>query len=188
MLKIVSKRYTFVDVSVDALEPGVLLELGFILLEGDVFVVLVQVLAAVAEIDHEYLVGLLLEPHQEVLRINVVVGELLGVHPLDPVDQLIHNHQHRLQAELALAEFHQLRQIGPVDVGYQRSIVVLHPVPVQIGDTSATLDSPVDLGLPLQLVGLGIAGLEFDGELFLGVDVVGQVDLGEGRQADTVNG
>lgn len=74
------------------------------------FVLVVQVFLAIPEIHHEDLISLLLEPHQEILWADIIIGEILAMHPVDPIQQLISNEQDRLQCKAASTEVEQLLQ------------------------------------------------------------------------------
>lgn len=102
--------------SVDGLEPDVRLIQFLVVAKVDVLVLVVHVLFAAAEVDYEDLVYFLLEPHQEILRADVVIGQLLGVHPLDSVQDLVQDHQASLEGKLTPTELEQLLQGGPVEV------------------------------------------------------------------------
>ena len=52
-------------------------------------IALVHKLPAVAKVHHKDLVGLLAQSHQEVFRADVIIGQILGMHPLDPVEDLV---------------------------------------------------------------------------------------------------
>lgn len=52
-------------------------------LELEVFALLVEVLLATAEIHHEDLILLLAQAHQEVVGLDIVIDDSLGMHPLD---------------------------------------------------------------------------------------------------------
>ena len=97
---------------------------------------LVHKLLAVAEVYHEDLVGLLAQSDQEVVRADVTVGQIRGMHPLHPVEDLVNHQQHRLEGELAPAEEHQLLQRRAVHIRHQHAEVVLDSVPVEVGEAS----------------------------------------------------
>lgn len=77
-----------------AFESYVVLYRVGLLLDEKVVVLLVHEFTAVPEIHHENLVSSFTQPHQKIVRVNVVINDILGVYPLNPINKLINNNQH----------------------------------------------------------------------------------------------
>lgn len=67
----------------DAPKLRIALNLFLFYLKLEVFAFLVEVLLATAEIDHEDLILFLAQTHQEVIGLDIVIDQTLGMHPLD---------------------------------------------------------------------------------------------------------
>jgi len=84
------------------------------------------------------------------------MDEVLGVQVLDAVDHLVGQHEHRLQAELAVAEAEKVLQGRPEEVNDHDVVVALYAVPMHVGDANAAGQDLVELGLIEQLRVLGL--------------------------------
>lgn len=114
-------------------------------------ILLVYEFLAVAKIHYKYFVCLFAQSHQKVRRINIVVNQIFRVHPLNPVDELVHYQQSSLETELALTELQKMLKGRPINISNHRTVIMLDPKPVQIGHADTALDNPVDFGLLLYL-------------------------------------
>ena len=150
----------------------------------DVVALYVLVLAAAPEVHHEYLVLLLLQPHQKVLRLDVVVDKTLGVHPLDTLEHLVCDEEGGLEGEGAPAEGEELLQGGPVYVADEDAVVMFDAVPVEVGNALAALDGAVELGLPFQHAVGVVDRLDLNCQLLLRIQLETQVDLRAVADAD----
>jgi hypothetical protein len=110
----------------------------------------ILVLLAVSKIDHEYLILFFTQSHEEVVRLDVVVDESPGMHPLDAFEYLVRGQEDGLEGERTLAVTQQLLEGRAVDVSDQCAEVILDAVPVEVGDAHSALHNPVELGLTLQ--------------------------------------
>ena len=81
-----------------------------------------------------YLVGALAKAHEEVVGLDVAVDEAARVHKLDAREQLVGEHQHRLEAELAVAEVEEVLEGGAEQVDDHDVVVALDAVPAHVGD------------------------------------------------------
>lgn len=52
----------------------------------------------------------LVDAHAKVIRLDIAMQQMLGVHKLDPLDHLIHKHKHSLEAESLIALIQQVFQ------------------------------------------------------------------------------
>jgi len=68
----------------------------------------VTVLLGEPEVDGMDLVRLFAQPDQKVVRLDIAMDEVLGVHILYAIDHLICQHQNRLQGEFPIAETKQI--------------------------------------------------------------------------------
>eukprot|EP00445_Apocalathium_hangoei_P061646 CAMPEP_0204094030 /NCGR_PEP_ID=MMETSP0360-20130528/190721_1 /ASSEMBLY_ACC=CAM_ASM_000342 /TAXON_ID=268821 /ORGANISM="Scrippsiella Hangoei, Strain SHTV-5" /LENGTH=312 /DNA_ID=CAMNT_0051043337 /DNA_START=633 /DNA_END=1567 /DNA_ORIENTATION=- len=152
---------------------------------GDVLLRLrVTVLLGQAKVDYVDLVGLLAQADQKVVRLDIAVDEVLGMHVLHAVDHLICKHEGRLQAELAIAEAEEILQGRAQQVDDHHVVVALHAVPMDVGDADATCKNLVQLGLIQELRMPGLDGLQLDGDLLPGLHVGADVDVAEGSGAN----
>lgn len=85
--------------------------------------------------------------------------------------QLISKQQNRLQGELAIAEVEQVLEGGTEKIKDHGVVVALRAEPSHKGNTNASSEGLVDLGLILELGMLSLHRFEFDGDLLAGNDV-----------------
>lgn len=70
--------------------------------------------------------------HQEVLRLDVSVNDPLRVDGLKTADELVGEHQHRLERELAAAEAEEVFQAWSEKVEHHGVVVALLTEPVDL--------------------------------------------------------
>lgn len=99
---------TLLYVDVDASELRLAFDGFLFIFELEVVVLAVQVLLAPPEVNHEYLVLLLPQSREEVVRLDIVVDQSLRVHPLDSFQDLVCDEQDSLQTKGALAVSEEL--------------------------------------------------------------------------------
>lgn len=88
---------------------------------------------------------------EEVVRLDVSVQEVSGVHVLDSLDHLVSQHEDGLQRELPFAVIEQVLQRGPQKVDYHHVVVPFYSKPMHIGDAYSSLQNTVEFGLIEQL-------------------------------------
>ena len=108
--EVVASALLDAEVGVDGRVPGrarevLVLPVRYVLVRLGIAVLLGE-----AKVDDVHLVGALAEAHEEVIGLDVAVDERLGVHVLDPRHELIGEHEHRLQRQLAVAKVEQVLQ------------------------------------------------------------------------------
>lgn len=80
------------------------------------------------------------EPQQEVLRLNIPVNIRLRVHILDPLDQLVGDHKHRLHRELLAAQAEKILEAGAEKIDDHEVAFGLLALPVEVHDAVAPLE------------------------------------------------
>ena len=111
----------------------------------------VPVLLGQAEVDEKELVAVTTDAHQEVVRLDVPVDEVLVVNKLDPPDHLVGQHENRLHGEAPGAEVEEVFERGSEEVHDEDVVVALRSVPPDVGDPDAPLEDLVELGLVQEL-------------------------------------
>ena len=91
--------------------------------------------------------------------------------------QLISKQEHGLETELSIAEVEEIFETGPKEIQDHGIVVAFRSEPPDKGNTDATGQCLVDLGLILELRVLCLCGFELDGDLFAGDDVDAEVDI-----------
>merc|ERR1711920_278035 len=92
----------------------------------------ISVLLCQAEVNDMYLIGLLSEPNEIIIWLNIAVNEILRVHIFNAVNHLICQHEHRLQGKLAIAEAEQILQGRAKKVNNHDIVVALDAIPMHI--------------------------------------------------------
>mmetsp|Transcript_30923 Transcript_30923/g.95494 ORF Transcript_30923/g.95494 Transcript_30923/m.95494 type:complete len:332 (-) Transcript_30923:16-1011(-) len=158
------------------------------LLVWDVLVSLrVAVLLRQAEINDVHMVALLAGAHQEVVRLDVTVQEVLGMHKLDAADHLVSEHQRRLQAVLAPAEVEEVFQRRAEEIDHHDVVVALDTVPPHVRNsnrTPASVENLVKASFVEQLGMTRLARLELDGDRLPRLNVRPSVDVTERTRTD----
>ena len=97
---------------------------------------------------------------------------------LQPADQLIRNHQHRLECESAAVVVEGVFQAGYDQFEYLDSVLALPPKPVDTSYSSTSSQGSVDLGFLMQQRWIDGHMLQFDGHMlqldghfFIGIDI-----------------
>jgi hypothetical protein len=90
---------------------------------GDVFAVALDVAFGESEVEDEDAVGRLVQSDAEVVGLDVAVDEVPVVDVLDAGDHLVHQHQHRLQRQLAQGLLEQVLQRRAHQVHHQHVVV-----------------------------------------------------------------
>uniref|UniRef100_A0A182UE34 Uncharacterized protein n=1 Tax=Anopheles melas TaxID=34690 RepID=A0A182UE34_9DIPT len=111
----------------------------------------VAVLLRQAEVDQEQLVAVPPDPHQEVVRLDVPVDEVLHVQILQPADHLVDQHQHGLDCEVPAAEVEQILERGAEQIHHQHVVAALLPEVADVRDADAPGQHLVQLVLVRQL-------------------------------------
>jgi hypothetical protein len=73
-----------------------------------VVILFINKFSAVAKIDHKDLVCLFTQANQKVGRVDIVVDQIFGMDPLNPVNELVHNEQRCLERKLALTKLKEM--------------------------------------------------------------------------------
>ena len=107
-LEIVPPRLLATQVSVDARVAGRAGQVLVLAVRNVLVRSIVAVLLRQTEIDEVDLVARLSVSHEEVVRLDVAVDEILIVDELDAADHLVGQHQHRLHGEAARAKVKQV--------------------------------------------------------------------------------
>ena len=99
----------------------------------------VPVLLGQSEVDHEQLVAVAPNPHQEIVWFDVPMDEVLVVHVLDPPDHLVGQHEDGLHGEPPGAEVEEVLQAWPEKVHDEHIVVALLPIPAYVGYPNTSL-------------------------------------------------
>ena len=91
------------------------------------------------EVYQEELVAVPPDAHQEVVRLDVAVDEVLVVHVLDPPDHLVGQHEDGLHGEPPGAEVEEVLKAGAEQVHDQHIVVALLPIPAYVGYPNTSL-------------------------------------------------
>ena len=154
----------------------------------------VAVLLRETEVDDVNLVAALADTHQEVVGLDVTVDEVAGVDVLntgdlqatvsnhyceDPRDtyQLVGKEEYSLKAKLAVAEVEKILERRAEKVEDHGIVIAFGAKPPDEGNTNATSESLVDLGLIFELGVLSLDRFELDGDFLAGNDVDAEVDI-----------
>ena len=106
----------------------------------------VPVLLGQTEVDHEQLVAVAPNPHQEIVWFDVPMDEVLVVDVLDPPNHLVSQHEDGLHGESPRAEVEEIFEARAKQVHHQHVVVALYTKPPNMRDTHASLktsDKPV---------------------------------------------
>ena len=79
------------------------------------------------------------DPHEEIVRFDISVNEILVVYELDATDHLVGQHKHRFHGEPPGTEVEQVFQGGAKQVHDQDVVVPLRTVPVDVRDADTAL-------------------------------------------------
>ena len=93
----------------------------------------VPVLLGKAKVYQEQLVAVPPNPHQEVVRLDVAVDEVLVVDVLDPPNHLVGQHEDGLHGEPPGAEVEEVLEAWTKKVHDEHIVVPLLPVPTYVG-------------------------------------------------------
>ena len=97
------------------------------------------------EVYQEELVAVPSDAHQEVVRLDVAVDEVLVVHVLDPPDHLVRQHEDGLHGEPPGAEVEEVLKAGAKEVHDQHIVVALLSIPAYVGYPYTSLKGKYDL-------------------------------------------
>ena len=105
----------------------------------------VPVLLSQSEVDHEQLVTMAPNPHQEVVWFDVPMDEILVVDVLDPPNHLVSQHEDGLHGEPPGAEIEEVLKAGAEQVHDQHIVVALLSIPAYVGYPYTSLKGKYDL-------------------------------------------
>ena len=91
------------------------------------------------EVYQEELVAVPSDAHQEVVRLDVAVDEVLVVHVLDPPDHLVGQHEDGLHGEPPGAEVEEVLEAWAKKVHDEHIVIPLLPVPTYVWDPYSSL-------------------------------------------------
>ena len=107
----------------------------------------VTILFGQSEINQEELVTVTADSHEEVVRLDVSVDEVLVVDKLDSADHLVGQHEDRLHGEASRAEVEEVFERRAQEVHDEDVVVTFGAVPPDVGDADTTLKDLVKLRL-----------------------------------------
>uniref|UniRef100_A0A182QU92 Uncharacterized protein n=1 Tax=Anopheles farauti TaxID=69004 RepID=A0A182QU92_9DIPT len=144
----------------------------------------VAVLLRQPEVDQEQLVAVAPDPHQEVVRLDVAVDEVLHVQVLEPPDHLVDQHQHRLDREVPAAEVEQILERRAEQIHHQHVVATLLPEVPDVRDANAARQHLVQLVLVRELRVARQYALHLQRHLLAIGDVDAEVDVTERTGTD----
>lgn len=134
-LQIIASGLFDADVRVDGSVTGGAGEI-LVLAVGDVLMgARIAVLLGQSEVDNVNDGLTLAESDEEIIRFDVAMNEGLGVHVFEATDQLIREHQYRLELKSASAVIKQIFEGGSEQIQHHDIIVPFDTVPTDIGDS-----------------------------------------------------
>ena len=101
------------------------------------------------EVYQEELVAVPSDAHQEVVRLDVAVDEVLVVHVLDPPDHLVGQHEDGLHGEPPGAEVEEVLEAWSQEVHHQHVVVAFNTKPPDVRDSHPTLNDLIALWVSL---------------------------------------
>ena len=104
------------------------------------------------EVYQEELVAVPSDAHQEVVRLDVAVDEVLVVDILDPPNHLVGQHEDGLHGEPPGAEVEEVLKAGAEQVHDQHIVVALLPIPAYVGYPDTSLKGKYDLLSSLNVI------------------------------------
>lgn len=135
-------------------------------------------------IDEEQLVTMSSDPHEEVVRLDIPMDEVLVVDKFNATNHLVGQHEHRFHSESSGAKVEEVFERGPQQVHDENVVVALRSVPADVGDPDAPLKDLVQLRFVKQLRVASLDGLQLDSHLLAVGNVDAEVDVAERAGAD----
>ena len=90
-------------------------------------------------IDEEKFVAVSPDPHEEIIRFDISVNEVLVVYELDTADHLVSQHQHRLHGEPPGAKVEEVLQGGAKQIHDEDVVVTFGTIPADVRDANTAL-------------------------------------------------
>ena len=103
-----------------------------------------------AQIRHINPIPLLPHTHQEILRLDVSMDDALGMDIFETVKELVDEHQHSLERELATAEVEKVFQTRPQKIKHHRVIFAFRLISVDLWNTDATRKGSIGISFAFQ--------------------------------------
>ena len=88
---------------------------------------------------HNHNHHLLVEPHQEVIRLHVSMDEVLPMDKLDPAYQLVSQQENGFEAEFAIAEVEEVLQTRSQELHHHHVVLALAAVVLHKRDPHSSL-------------------------------------------------
>lgn len=150
----------------------------------------VAVLLGETKIDDVDDVGLLAETHQKIVGLDVAVQKGSRVDVFDPLNHLVGEHEDGFEGEAAVTKVEEVLERGAEQIDGHDVVFAFAAVPADAGysDDGLAVGRDVEVAVDLAFVNklrmLCLGVFEFNGDLFVGVDVNADVDVSEGACAD----
>lgn len=144
----------------------------------------VAVLFRQSEVNHEEFVAVPPDAHQEVVRLDVPVDEVLHVEVFEAADHLVHEHEHRFDGKMATAEVEQILEGRPEEIHDEDIVVPLLAKVSNVRDSDAPDQHFVEFVLVHQLRVPGRQAFHLEGHLLAICNVYSKVDVSERTGAD----
>uniref|UniRef100_A0A182IYJ2 Uncharacterized protein n=1 Tax=Anopheles atroparvus TaxID=41427 RepID=A0A182IYJ2_ANOAO len=144
----------------------------------------VAILLRQPEVDQEQLVAVAPDAHEEVIRLDVAVDEVLHVQILQPADHLVDEHQHGLDREVPAAKVEEVLQRRSEQVHHQHVVAALLAEVANVRDADAAGQHLVQLVLVRELRVARQDALHLQRHLLAIRDVDAEVDIAERARSD----
>ena len=124
-----------------------------------------------AQVDDIHLVPIPPCTHQDILRFDVTVNDILRVNILKATEKLVGKHQDCLEGELAMAEFEEVLQTRSQKVEHHNIIFAFEHVVVNAWNTDTASKRSIEVNFSFKERFIFKGVFEFHGDLFAGFDV-----------------
>lgn len=123
-----------------------------------------------AQICHINLILMLFHTHQEILRLDVSMNDILEMNVLKTANELIDKHQHRFEKELATAEVEEIFQAWSQQIKHQGVKAALCLINVNSWNIDIIRKKSIDLDFKFEKEEINKDVFEFDDDLFVSIN------------------
>ena len=119
-----------------------------------------------SQIGDIHLVPTLSHTHQEILRLNVAMDDILGVNKLKTMEKLVSKHHHSLEGEPATAKIEKVLQTRSQKIEDHSIIFAFEQIIVNAWNTDTASKRSIDIDFSFEEGWTFIDVFEFNGDLF----------------------
>lgn len=91
------------------------------------------------------MISILLHTHQEIIRLNISMDNVLGMYILETIDELLGEHQHGFKREFAAAEVEKVFQTRAQKIKHHHIILAFGLISVDSWNTGTTRKGSIDV-------------------------------------------